>query len=87
MNPSVVDIVRPPARIVYLRVRPATALARLGAQRSSRPLLMRPDPLGELTRLLEERRAGYQAADVEISSELLPLQEVIDTVARLGEVA
>lgn len=84
-NPDVVGIVRPPAQIVYLRVRPATALARLGAARSTRPLLTRADPLAELTRLLEERRLAYEQADVAVSAELLPLQGVIDAVAELGE--
>jgi shikimate kinase len=85
-DPAMVAIVRPPAKLVYLQIRPATALARLGAERSTRPLLMRADPLGELTKLFEERRAAYEQADVTVSSELLPLQRVIDTVAELGEV-
>jgi shikimate kinase len=83
-NPDLAGIVRPPARIVYLRVRPATAMARLGEARNARPLLMRPDPLGELTRLLAERKTAYESADETISSELLDLQEVIDAVAKVG---
>lgn len=84
-NPGVVEIVHPPAKLVYLRVRPATALTRLGGDRSTRPLLMRADPLQELTKLLEERRTAYEKADTIVSAELLPLQGVIDAVAALGE--
>ena len=82
-NSVVVGIVRPPARLVYLQVRPATALSRLGADRASRPLLLRADPLAELTRLFDERRPAYEQADVVISSELLSLQSVIDQVVEL----
>ena len=70
-NPDVVALIRPPARLIYLRVRPETALKRLGSERSTRPLLMRPDPLGELRRLLTARKALYESADHVIEAELL----------------
>lgn len=82
-NPDVVALVRPPALIVYLRLRPETALARLGAERATRPLLMGPDPLGELKKLLVERGPAYETADQTVNSELLPLQGVIEAVAKL----
>jgi shikimate kinase len=84
-NPAVVELVRPPARIVYLRLRPETALARLGANRSTRPLLTRGDPLGELNRLLAQRGPAYETADSVLSVELLPLQKVIEMVIALTE--
>ena len=40
--PEVVALVRPPSQIVYLRVRPETALKRLGPMRMARPLLESP---------------------------------------------
>ena len=79
-----VALLRPPAQIVYLRVRPETALARLGAERSSRPLLMRPDPLGELRRLFDQRRPHYERADHVIDVELLDVEEVIKRVAAIA---
>lgn len=82
-NVDVVGLVRPPAKIVYLELRPETALARLGAQRSRRPLLMRADPLAELTRLLQQRRPAYMQADAIVNVELLSLQRVIDSVVAL----
>ena len=82
-NAEVVGLVRPPAHIVYLQLRPQTALSRLGAQRSTRPLLMGVDPLAELKQLLASRSAGYEQADSIVNTELLSLQGVIDTVVAL----
>ena len=39
-QPGNVELLRPPARIIYLRVRPETAIKRLGAERATRPLLV-----------------------------------------------
>lgn len=83
-DPENVAMVRPPSRLVYLRVTPATALKRLGPMRMMRPLLTRPDPLGELTRLLEARRAAYESADFTVSTELFDLQKVIQKVTELA---
>ena len=83
-NADVVRLLRPPSRLIYLRVRPETALKRLGADRSSRPLLMRPDPLGEITRLLAVRKAAYESADHVIEAELLGIEEVIKRVSALA---
>jgi len=83
-KPDVVALLRPPARLIYLRLRPETALQRLGAERSTRPLLMRPDPLGELRRLLGERKAAYESADHVIEVELIGAEEVIKKVVSLA---
>ncbi|HKW46470.1 MAG TPA: shikimate kinase [Gemmatimonadaceae bacterium] len=83
-NPQVVGLLRPPARLIYLRVRPETALERLGSERSTRPLLMRPDPLGEIRRLLDTRKAAYESADHVIEAELLSTEEVIKRVSSLA---
>ena len=81
-DPAVVALLRPPGRMVYLRVRPETALKRLGAAAGSRPLLTRPDPAAEMQRLFEERRAQYQAADVEIGVEHLTPQQVTEEILK-----
>jgi shikimate kinase len=80
MDADQVRLIRPPAKLVYLRVRPETALKRLGAAGGGRPLLNRPDPLAELTKLFEERRAAYQASDIEIGTELITPQQVTDQI-------
>jgi shikimate kinase len=84
-DPTVVAIIRPPAKLIYLRVRPDTALQRLGGVAGGRPLLNKPNPLGELNKLFEARRSTYQAADYEIGTELQTPQQVTDQiVAKLG---
>ncbi|MGE5102841.1 MAG: shikimate kinase [Deltaproteobacteria bacterium] len=83
-NPANITLVRPPSRLVYLRVRPETALKRLGPMRSMRPLLTRPDPLGELKRLLEARKAAYESADHVVDTELFGLQRVIESITELA---
>ena len=80
MDADQVKLIRPSAKLIYLRVRPETALKRLGAAGGGRPLLNRPDPLAELTKLFEERRAAYQASDIEIGTELITPQQVTDQI-------
>jgi shikimate kinase len=80
-DPATVAILRPPAKMVYLRVRPETALKRLGGAAGSRPLLNRPDPLAELNKLLEQRRVAYQGADLEVGTEMHTPEQVTDEIA------
>lgn len=75
-----VALIRPPAKLIYLRVRPETALKRLSGGTGGRPLLNRPDPLAELNKLFEARRAAYQSADIEISAETLTPEQVTEQV-------
>jgi shikimate kinase len=86
-NAEVVAMIRPPAKLIYLRVRPETALKRLGSAVGSRPLLNRPDPLGELTKLFEARRSLYQASDHEVSAELYTPEQVAEKIAELFKAA
>ena len=76
-RPDTVALIRPPAKMIYLRIRPRTALARMGRSVASRPLLGRPDPVGELERLLRERRAAYESADYVVDVERVALPEVV----------
>jgi shikimate kinase len=52
--------------------------------RSLRPLLTRPNPLGELERLLAARKAAYESADHVVDAELYNLQRVIERVIELA---
>ena len=83
-NKGVVEVIRPPSRLIYLRVTPETALRRLGAQRAARPLLSRPDPLGELRRLLSQREKLYGEADHVVSAEVFSIQRVVDKLVELA---
>lgn len=84
MNPGVRALVRPLGDIIYLRAHPETVLCRMGANRTDRPLLQGPDPLGVLGSLLAEREAAYSAADHVIDTDLLDPQQVIDKIAELA---
>ena len=83
-NKGVVDILRPPAILIYLKVRPEAALARLGAARAARPLLSRPDPLAELRRLLSEREKLYAQADHVVNAEVVDLKRLVDKLVELA---
>jgi shikimate kinase len=76
-----VALLRPPAMLIYLRVSAATALKRMGASAAGRPLLMRPNPRGEMERLLETRRAAYDSADLVVDVERLDPQGVAYYIA------
>ena len=68
-NGDVVAILRPRARIIYLKVKPETALKRMGASRTSRPLLFGPIRWASFDRLLVERGSAYERADEVIDTE------------------
>jgi shikimate kinase len=76
-RPETVALIRPPSKMIYLRVRPRTALARMGRSVATRPLLGRPNPVGELERLLQERRTAYESADYVVDVERVPIPEVV----------
>jgi shikimate kinase len=78
-------LLRPPARMIYLRVRAEVAIGRILRGRRIRPLLQTPDPLETLRKLLAEREAGYLEADHVIDVELIKSQQLIATIARLAE--
>ena len=86
-NRDVVALLRPPGRIIYLKVKPETAIARLGDERTTRPLLMRPDPLGELKRMLMQREPMFVKADHVIDTERLKPQQVVEEVLALAQTA
>lgn len=84
-DPVSVALLRPPAKLVYLRVRPETALRRLAGEASARPLLNRPDPTAEINKLFESRKEAYESADVEIPTELLTPEQVTNEIlTKLG---
>lgn len=83
-NPQAVALLKPPARVIYLKVTPEMALRRMGPDAATRPLLARPDPLGELKRLLAARQALYATADYTVDTERQKTQQVIDQVATLA---
>jgi shikimate kinase len=80
--PETVALLRPPARMTYLKVGPSVAAHRLRRSAHLRPLL-RQDPVGALERLLAARKSAYEAADLVVDTELLTRQEVISRIVSL----
>lgn len=83
-NPEVVSLLRPPGILVYLKVRPETALKRMGKRQAVRPLLAKMDPLAEIRRLFDARQVLYEGADEVIDTERLTLQQVTETLVSLA---
>jgi len=80
-QPGLMALLRPPATIIYLAASPEAVARRLGDGGASRPLLAGGDAAGtrnRLARLLADRAAAYQAADLVIDTELIDVQGVID---------
>ena len=82
--PGATALLRPPARMIYLRVRAEVAIGRILRGRRIRPLLLTADPLDTLRKLLAEREAGYLEADHVIDVEVVKPQQLIATIVRLA---
>lgn len=83
-NPGCLEMLRPPALLVYLKVRPEIAIARMGKEAVRRPLLQRPDPLGELRRFLAEREQLYLQANHTVSTDMMTHERVVDSIVALA---
>jgi shikimate kinase len=81
-QPDTVALLRGNSKMVYLKISPAGAIKRMGKKVVGRPLLLRPDPKGELERLLATRQAAYESADLVIDVEHLDSQRVTDQIQR-----
>jgi shikimate kinase len=80
--PGVVELLRPPAAVIYLAAEPGTALRRMGPRRDLRPLLAASDPLAALNRLLEERGGLYEgASDLVVDTERIDVQGLTEQLA------
>lgn len=82
-QPGLVDLLRPPAVLIHLRVTPATAVVRMGPGLFDRPLLAGADPEAGAVTLWEKRREGYARADFEIDTEVLGVQQVMERALQL----
>lgn len=82
-RPDNLALLRPPARMVYLKVSTSVALQRMGDSAASRPLLNRPNPKGELDRLLSARILVYESADVVVNVDHVDTHGVAHRVIEL----
>lgn len=88
VRPENVALLRPPAKLIYLRLSPGAALRRMGSRIAGRPLLRLPNPRGELERLLAARQSVYESADIVIDVEHLYPQRVSEVLlVQIGLVA
>lgn len=83
-TPGIVELVRPPGRLVHLRVSPQEAVRRLSRARIVRPLLQTPEPEATMRGLWEAREGLYATADLEIDVELVDSQGVINRVVQFA---
>jgi shikimate kinase len=83
-NPGCLELVRPPAIVIYLQIQPDRALKRMGAASVQRPLLNRPDPLGELSKLLSEREPTYLLADHTVRVDFRTEKEVTASIVAIA---
>lgn len=83
-NPGVVDLLRPPALLVYLRISVAESLRRLRRSRNVRPLLASENPAVRLQQLMDQRAPLYKGADVVIDAETFEQQRLVEFVATLA---
>ncbi|MCC7194236.1 MAG: shikimate kinase [Gemmatimonadaceae bacterium] len=84
-NPGCLEALRPPAKVIYLQVTPERALDRMAGAAQDRPLLRRPDPIGELRRLLASREARYLLADHIVRVDFRRANEVVDSIVALAK--
>lgn len=80
-------LAEPDVFCVYLSAEPSTSARRARADRRVvRPLLAGDDPERTLQRLLDERRARYEAADLRVVSDQRPVDDIVaDILAALPE--
>jgi shikimate kinase len=83
-NPGVMQLLRPPGRIVHLRVSPQEAMRRIARSRHVRPLLQEADPEAKMRELWTARSALYELADAVVDVERLTSQQVTDSVVKLA---
>lgn len=83
-QPSLMALLRPPSRIIYLAASPAAALRRMGRGWSRRPLLAGGDAGPRLEALLLRRRSAYELADLVIDTEVVDFLGIVRSVSALA---
>ena len=84
-EPGHMDQLDAAALSVWLRVRPATALARIEGTAPSRPLLEVADPLATAEALLQRRTAHYGRSDISIDTEGRSPEGVVREILEYAE--
>jgi shikimate kinase len=82
-RPETVSLLRPPARLVYLRIGLEVAAERIRDGADERPLLAGPDLPERLNSLLKVREAAYSTADLTVNAELIVDEVLTQCIAWL----
>jgi shikimate kinase len=82
-RPENLAMLRPPGRLIYLKITSSVAVLRMGASTTSRPLLNRPNPKAELDRLLSARILAYESADVVVNVDRVDPHAVTQRIEEL----
>ena len=84
VDPANPALLRPPGRIIYLRVSPGIAVRRMGRGVARRPLLAGPDPVAALEALLRRREPAYAIADVVVDTDRRTRQQIAAAVRQVA---
>lgn len=84
VDPRTPALLRPPGRIIYLRVSPTIAIRRMGQGIGRRPLLAGPDPVGTLDALLRVRESVYATADLTLDTDRRTHQQIATMVREVA---
>ncbi len=82
--PGLVEMIRPPSTLVWLRLSPKRAIERLGVDVTTRPLLAGPDPLAALSEISAAREAFYLQSDHVVSVETMTPPQVVEAILALA---
>jgi shikimate kinase len=82
--PGLVELVRPPAQLIWLKVSPQRAIERMGKGVERRPMLAGPAPLGALAAIAAAREEYYLKADHTVSVELMTPVEAANAILALA---
>lgn len=82
--PGLVELVRPPAQVIWLKVSPQKALERMGHDVVTRPMLTGPAPLGALAAICAAREHFYMQADHTVSVETMTPLEAAQAILALA---
>lgn len=82
--PGLVELLRPPAQLVWLKVSPQKAIERMGKGVERRPMLAGPAPLGALAAIAAAREQFYLQADHTVSVDLMTPAAAADAILALA---
>lgn len=83
-NGDCLSLLRPPGVVVYLKVSPEVAVARMGQSVADRPLLLSPSAVQDVHSLLLARERLYVQSDHTVSTDMMPFPEVVKRIVALA---